>query len=147
MWPWGHNLNKLSKGTPDKVKEALFNVAYNETDNISSQAILRLNNMFNRFLPALLYLPSTSPFMRASSRELLVPLFTPLVWCTAVRFEPATASSESGRSTNWAIGAIQVILHTRYQGSQKCSGSTLQVCYVLTVFSYTSCLPVVTFHR
>ena len=65
----------------DKDKEALFNVAYNVTDNISSRAILRHNNIFNRYLPALLYLPSTTPFMPASVRELLVPFFTPLVWC------------------------------------------------------------------
>ena len=56
----------------DKDKEALFNVAYNVTDII--------NNIFNRYLPALLYLPSTTPFMRASAKELLVPFFTPLVW-------------------------------------------------------------------
>ena len=62
----------------DKDKETLFNVAYNVTDNISSRAILRHNNIFN--LPALLYLPSTTPFMRASARELLVPFFTPLIW-------------------------------------------------------------------
>ena len=37
------------------------------------------NNIFNRYLPALLYLPSTTPFVRASARELLVPFFTPLV--------------------------------------------------------------------
>ena len=66
-----------------KDKEALFNVAYNVTDNISSPAILPHNNIFNRYLPALLkkYLPSTTPFMRAPARELLVPFFTPLVWC------------------------------------------------------------------
>ena len=66
----------------DKDKEALFNVAYIVTDNISSRAILRHNNyIFNRYLPALLYLPITTPFMRVSARELLVPFFTPLVWC------------------------------------------------------------------
>ena len=32
-----------------KDKEALFNVAYNVTDNISSRAILRHNNIFNRY--------------------------------------------------------------------------------------------------
>ena len=32
-----------------KDKEALFNIPYNETDNISSQAILRHNNIFNRY--------------------------------------------------------------------------------------------------
>ena len=42
-----------------KDKKALLNVAYNETDNISSEAILRHNIIFNRYLPALLYLPST----------------------------------------------------------------------------------------
>ena len=36
----------------DKDKEALFNVAYNVTDNISSRAILRHYNIFNRYLPA-----------------------------------------------------------------------------------------------
>ena len=57
----------------DKDKEALFNIAYNVTDNISSRAILRHNKyIFNRYLPALLYLPSTTPFMQASARELLV---------------------------------------------------------------------------
>ena len=65
----------------DKVKEALFKVAYNVTDNNSSRAILRHDNIFNRYLPALLYLPSTTPFMQASARELLVPFFTHLVWC------------------------------------------------------------------
>ena len=49
-----------------KDKEALFNVAYNEIDNIY---------IFNRYLHALLYLPSTTPFMPASARELLVPFF------------------------------------------------------------------------
>ena len=65
----------------DKDKEALFNVAYNVTDNISSWAILRHNNyIFNRYLPVFISLAQT-PFMRASARELLVPFFTPLVWC------------------------------------------------------------------
>ena len=50
-----------------KDKEALFNVAYNETDNISSRAILLHNNIFNRYLPALLYLPSTDPFCASVS--------------------------------------------------------------------------------
>ena len=35
----------------DKDKEALLNVAYNVTNNISSQAILRHNNILNRYLP------------------------------------------------------------------------------------------------
>ena len=39
------------------------------------------NYIFNRYLPALLYLPSTTPFLRASARKLLLPFFTPLVWC------------------------------------------------------------------
>ena len=34
-------------------KEALFNFAYNVTNNISSWAILQHNNSFNRYLPAL----------------------------------------------------------------------------------------------
>ena len=37
--------------------------------------------IFNRYLPVLLYLHSTTPFMWASARELLVPFLTPLVWC------------------------------------------------------------------
>ena len=41
----------------DKDKEALFNVAYNVTDNISSWAILRHNNyIFNRYLPVFISL-------------------------------------------------------------------------------------------
>ena len=63
----------------DKDKEAFFNVAYNVTDNNSSRVILRHNNIFNRYLPDLLYPPSTAPFMRALAMELLVPFFTPLV--------------------------------------------------------------------
>ena len=33
-----------------KDKEVLFNVPYDETDNISSQAILRHSNIFNRYI-------------------------------------------------------------------------------------------------
>ena len=41
----------------DKDKEALFNVAYSVTDNISSWAILRHNNyIFNRYLPVFISL-------------------------------------------------------------------------------------------
>ena len=41
----------------DKDKEALFNVAYNVTDNISSWAILRHNNyIFNIYLPVFISL-------------------------------------------------------------------------------------------
>ena len=41
----------------DKNKEALFNVAYNVTDNISSCAILRHNNYIsNRYLPVFIFL-------------------------------------------------------------------------------------------
>ena len=48
----------------DKDKEALFNVAYNVTDNISSRAILRHSNIFN----SLLYLPSTTPLYVSVSK-------------------------------------------------------------------------------
>ena len=44
--------NKPAKDK-DKDKEALFNVTYNVTDNISSRAILRHNNIFKRYLTAL----------------------------------------------------------------------------------------------
>ena len=37
----------------DKDKVALFNVPYNVTDNISSQAILRHNNIFKQILNCL----------------------------------------------------------------------------------------------
>ena len=47
------------KYTPD---QALCNFAYNETDKIGSGAILQHKNIFNRYLPTLLYLPSTIPF-------------------------------------------------------------------------------------
>ena len=33
------------------------------------------------YLPAFLYRPSTTSFMQASARELLVSFFTPFVWC------------------------------------------------------------------
>ena len=71
----------MDKEDKDKDKEALFNVAYNVIDNISSRAILRHNNyIFNRYLPVFISLAQPL-FMRASARELLVPFFTPLVWC------------------------------------------------------------------
>ena len=56
-------------------KEALFNFAYNVTDNISSQAILRHNNIFNRYLPALLYLPSTTPLYASISKGAASTIF------------------------------------------------------------------------
>ena len=55
--------------------EALFNVAYNVTDNISSQAILQHNTIFNRYLPALLYLPSTTPFYASVSKGVANTIF------------------------------------------------------------------------
>ena len=57
-----------------KIKIKL-NVAYNETDNISSQAILRRNNILNRYLPALLYLPSTTPFNGSVSKGAASTIF------------------------------------------------------------------------
>ena len=59
----------------DKDKKALFNVAYNVTDNISSRAILQLNNIFNRYLPALLYLPSTTPLYASVSKGAASTIF------------------------------------------------------------------------
>ena len=35
----------------------------NVTDNINLRAVPRHNNIFNRYLPTLLYLPSTTPFI------------------------------------------------------------------------------------
>ena len=66
----------------DKDKEALFNVAYNEQTTLAHKLFCDITIIsLTGYLPALLYLPSTTPFMRASARELLVPFFTPLVWC------------------------------------------------------------------
>ena len=90
-----------------KDKEALLNVAYNVTGNISSRAILRHNNIFNSYLQALLYLLSTTPFMRGCERHQGSCLyhFKHLWYGAAAGFEPMTSRSESGRSTNWAIWA------------------------------------------
>ena len=66
----------------DNDKEALIIVAYNLTDNINSQAILRHNNIFNRYLPALLYLPSTTSFYASVSKGAASTTFTPLVCCS-----------------------------------------------------------------
>ena len=63
------------KPCKDKDKEALFNVAYSVTDNISSRAILRHNNIFNRYLPALLYLPSTTPLYASISKGAASTIF------------------------------------------------------------------------
>ena len=79
---WGPSWLGVEMSSTLKIKKPyLTSLILNVTENISSQAILRHNNIFNRYLPALLYLPSTTPFMRASARELLVPFFTTLVWC------------------------------------------------------------------
>ena len=52
-----HTGEKPNIKDKDKDKEALFNVAYNVTDNISSWAILRHNNyIFNRYLPVFISL-------------------------------------------------------------------------------------------
>ena len=59
----------------DKDIEALLNVTYNVTDNISSQAFLRHNNILNRYLPALLYLPSTTPFYASVSKGAASTIF------------------------------------------------------------------------
>ena len=60
----------------DKDKEALlFNVAYNVTDNINSRANLRHNKILNRYLPALLYLPSTTPFYTIVSKRAASNIF------------------------------------------------------------------------
>ena len=66
-----------------KDEESLFNITYNETDNISSQAILRHNNIFNRYLPALLYLSSTTPFYGSVSKGAASTILTKLI--TAVK--------------------------------------------------------------
>ena len=65
----------------DNDIEALLNVAYNVTENISSQAILRHNNIFNRYLPALLYLPHKTPLYASVSKGAASTIFTSLVWC------------------------------------------------------------------
>ena len=69
-------------------KDALVNVAYNETE-VSSCATMRHNNIFNFTLIFI---------MPASARDLQVSFYT---FCI-VRpgLEPATSRSESGRSTN-----------------------------------------------
>ena len=77
-------------------KEALFNVAYNKTDKISSQAILRHSNIFNRYLPSLIYLPSTAPFCnRQQAKGAASTIFN-----TVAGLDSVTSRSESGRSTN-----------------------------------------------
>ena len=54
---WYHKPYKNIGLYKDKDKEALFNVAYNVTDNISSWAILRHNiYIFNRYLPVFISL-------------------------------------------------------------------------------------------
>ena len=58
----------------DKDNEALFSVAYNVT-GISSRAILRHNNIFNRYLPALLYLTSTTPLYASLSKGAASTIF------------------------------------------------------------------------
>ena len=69
-------------------------------DNISSQDILRHNNIFNRYLPALPFLAQPL-FMRASARELVVPFFTPLVWCSPNSNHTILAPKADALPTNY----------------------------------------------
>ena len=60
-----------------KDKEALFNVAYNVSDNISSQAILRHSNyVLNTYLPYSIFLAQPLLCKRQLGSYLLVPFFT-----------------------------------------------------------------------
>ena len=60
--------------TIDKDKKALFNVAYNVTDNISSRAILQHNNyIFNRYLPVFIFL--AQPFYASVSKGAASTIF------------------------------------------------------------------------
>ena len=93
----------------DKDKEALFNVAYNVTDNISSRAILRHNNyIFNRYLPVFISLAQPL-FMRASARELLVP-FLHLWYGAAAGFEHVHDNSSKDTSSNTTFGRIRQLV-------------------------------------
>ena len=88
----------------DKDKEALFNVAYNVTDNISHELFCDITiSLTDTDLPYSIFLAQTL-FMRSSARVLLEPFFH-LWYGGAAEIEPTTSRSESRRSTNWAIKA------------------------------------------
>ena len=82
--------------------EALFSVAWNR-HQLCRAVYCGIAISYLSYFPKIKI--RTTPFMRASARELLVPFYTPLVWCGR-GFEPTTSHSESGRSTNCAIGVF-----------------------------------------
>ena len=62
-----------------KIKKLyLTSLIWNKQHKLCRAFIATLQYLFNRYLPALLFLPSTTLFMLASARELLVPFL--LLW-------------------------------------------------------------------
>ena len=84
----------------DKNKEALFNVAYLKRQHKLCRAFYcDITISFNRYLPVLLYFPSTTPLYASVSKGAASTICYTfgMVW---PGFEPTTSRSESGRSTN-----------------------------------------------
>ena len=73
-------INQLIK---DKGEEALLNVAYlkRTADNINSAELVLQHNSIP-LTDTHLYLPSITPFKRASARENASSIFYTLVWCS-----------------------------------------------------------------
>ena len=63
---------------------------------------------FNRYLPALLFLPSTTPFTWASARKLLVPFFTPLDGVIMIRTQDHPLRK---RTLYQAIEGVKIVSH------------------------------------
>ena len=105
----------------DKDKEVLFNVAYNEIDNISSQTILWHYNIFDKYLTASLYLPSTTSFCASVSRgaaststfvdhlSFFCLVFVMLL-CTSVYFVPCDRLLRKG----CPLGSSFVVSHCKF---------------------------------
>ena len=82
-----------------KIKKLyLTSLIRNRQHKLVRAFIVTKQYLFNRYLPALLYLPSTTPFMQASAREPLVPFLH--FGMVRLGFEPMTSGSESGHFTN-----------------------------------------------
>ena len=84
-----------------------------QTTLLSSWAILRYNNyIFNRYLPALLYLPRTTLFCERQQKG-AATIFLHVWYGAAAEFEHTTSRSENRRSTNWAIDVVHALFSTQ----------------------------------
>ena len=67
---------------------------------LAHKLFCNITNIFNRYLPALLYLPSTTPFYVSTGKGAASTIFLHLWYGAIAGSEPMTSRSERGHSTN-----------------------------------------------